>query len=111
MHRGPLPARHWSFLCRPSHTSAYAQELFVFGQQGSGPDYFSNSRDVAVDAAGNIYVAEYLNGRMQTFDTQGKFLIQWQVELTTRHWQGGRPPQHSSPDSGRRDPSFRKRYQ
>lgn len=68
------------FPLQASPTPAYAQELLVFGQQGSGPGYFEDPRAVAVDAAGNIYVAEYLNGRVQAFDSQGEFLIQWQVE-------------------------------
>lgn len=38
-------------------------------------------RDVANDAAGNVLVADYLNSRVQKFDSLGAFLTKWDVEL------------------------------
>lgn len=38
-------------------------------------------RDVACDAAGNVLVADYLNSRVQKFDSLGTFLGKWDVEL------------------------------
>jgi streptogramin lyase len=39
----------------------------------------TDARSIAVDGAGRIYVGEYTGGRIQVFDPDGKFLIQWMV--------------------------------
>jgi len=49
----------------------------IFGVKGSGDGQFLEPKGVAVDAAGNIYVADTLNHRIQKFDPQGKFLLKW----------------------------------
>ena len=36
------------------------------------------TRDIALDAQGNIYVAEYNNSRIQKFDSNGNFIRKWQ---------------------------------
>jgi sugar lactone lactonase YvrE len=36
---------------------------------------FNNPRAVATDAAGDVYVADFLNNRVQKFDSSGKFLL------------------------------------
>lgn len=46
----------------------------LFGGQGSGPGKFDDPRYVAVDLDGNIFVANYQDGRLQKFDSQGNFL-------------------------------------
>lgn len=52
-----------------------------FGKEGVGAGYFKDARSIAVDAAGNIYVGEYLGGgRIQVFDSAGKFVTQWTVD-------------------------------
>ncbi|MCL5025955.1 MAG: NHL repeat-containing protein, partial [Chloroflexi bacterium] len=45
----------------------------VFG----GPDLFNQPRGVAVDAAGNIYVADTGNRRVHKLDPQGRELLTW----------------------------------
>ena len=50
---------------------------FKWGSQGSGDGEFSSPRSVAVDAAGNIYVADTSNARIQKFDSNGGYLSQW----------------------------------
>ena len=42
-----------------------------FGMPGSGPGELNDPRGVAVDAAGNIYVADTMNHRIQVFDAAG----------------------------------------
>jgi len=54
--------------------------LLSFGSEGIGPGMFKDARSIAVDGSGKIYVAEYLGGRIQAFDPEGKFLTQWTVD-------------------------------
>ena len=50
-----------------------------FGSQGVGPGHFDNARSIAVDNQGHIYVGEYSNGRVQVFDTTGKYLSEFSL--------------------------------
>ncbi len=43
------------------------------GEEG----FFWGPRDIAVDAAGNVYVTDTGNKRVQVFDPDGQFLAQW----------------------------------
>jgi len=47
-----------------------------WGQTGSGPGQFNAIRGIASDAAGNIYVADAGNKRIQVFDSKGTFKSQ-----------------------------------
>ena len=47
--------------------------LKTWGQTGSGQGQFSGIRGLASDAAGNIYVADSGNKRIQVFDGEGMF--------------------------------------
>lgn len=60
-------------------SSGYAKLLVEFGSKGMGPGQFEDPRGIAVDGAGNIYVANYQGGRVQMLDAAGKFLAQWSV--------------------------------
>ena len=51
--------------------------MFTFGQQGQGQGEFTDPRGVAVDAEGNIYVADTNNHRVQVFDANGNYLRGW----------------------------------
>lgn len=57
----------------PAAPSFYEQVL-QFGAKGTGPGQFDDARYLAVDPEGNIYTAEYTDGRMQKFDPSGKFV-------------------------------------
>lgn len=46
----------------------------IFGTQGSGPEQFSAPEGVAVDAAGNVYVADTGNHRICKHDANGTFV-------------------------------------
>ncbi|MBV8858135.1 MAG: hypothetical protein JOZ02_14485 [Acidobacteria bacterium] len=51
-----------------------------FGSEGVGAGRFKDARSIAVDAQGHIYVGEYSGGRVQVFDSAGKFMTQWTVD-------------------------------
>src|SRR5271168_4235896 len=46
--------------------------LMSWGEPGSGPGQFNVPHSIALDAAGNVYVADRGNHRIQVFDTDGK---------------------------------------
>jgi uncharacterized protein (TIGR03663 family) len=51
--------------------------MLTWGSQGKGNGQFQDPRGIAVDEAGNVYVADSGNHRIQKFDSDGKFLVQW----------------------------------
>jgi streptogramin lyase len=51
--------------------------LFEWGQAGAGDGQFNAPTGIAVDSAGNVYVADTANHRIQKFDDQGNFLLKW----------------------------------
>ncbi|MGH9759499.1 MAG: NHL repeat-containing protein, partial [Blastocatellia bacterium] len=53
--------------------------VLSFGHEGIGPGLFKDARSIAVDSFGNIYVGEYMERRVQVFDSAGKFVTQWMV--------------------------------
>ena len=63
--------------------------LAEFGSYGTGNGQFASPRDVAVDDAGNIYVADAENNRIQAFTATGTF--RWKDGGLQ---QGARHPQH-----------------
>lgn len=60
--------------------ASIASVLLRFGSEGIGPGMFTDARSIAVDGNGNIYVGEYIGGRIQVFDPEGKFVTQWSVD-------------------------------
>ena len=58
----------------------FATLQMKFGEEGTGPGMFKDARSIAVDGAGNIYVGDYTGGRIQVFDSAGKFITQWLVD-------------------------------
>jgi DNA-binding beta-propeller fold protein YncE len=51
--------------------------LFEWGQAGAGDGQFNEPSGVAIDSAGNVYVADTANHRIQKFDDLGNFLLKW----------------------------------
>lgn len=47
---------------------------FTFGSTGAGDDQFNKPRGVALDSAGNIYIADQANYRIQIFSSTGIYL-------------------------------------
>jgi streptogramin lyase len=57
--------------------NAFASVALNFGSEGIGPGMMTDARSIATDGQGNIYVGEYSGGRVQVFDSTGKFITQW----------------------------------
>ena len=55
--------------------------LMSWGEPGSQAGQFSTPHSIAVDAHDNIYVADRGNRRIQVFDTSGKFLRQFTIDV------------------------------
>jgi streptogramin lyase len=60
--------------------NGFANVALEFGSEGIGAGQFKDARSIAVDGEGRIYTAEYIGGRLQVFDAQGKFVTQWMVD-------------------------------
>ncbi|HKO35091.1 MAG TPA: hypothetical protein VJV21_01345 [Pyrinomonadaceae bacterium] len=60
--------------------NAFAREVLKFGSEGIGPGMMTDARSIGVDGQGNIYVAEYIGGRVQVFDANGTFVTQWMAD-------------------------------
>jgi sugar lactone lactonase YvrE len=52
-----------------------------WGQKGSAPGQFNLPHAIAVDARNNIYVGDRSNRRIQVFDTDGKFLRMFTIDV------------------------------
>ena len=63
------------------------QFLRAFGSEGEGPGQFALPAGVAVGPEGFIYVADYIQDRIQKFTPTGEFVLQW-----------GGPERFSSPN-------------
>ncbi len=57
--------------------SADGKKLKEWGTAGTGPGQFRLPHSIQIDAKGVIYVADRENGRIQRFDSNGKFLGEW----------------------------------
>jgi len=55
--------------------------LKSWGEPGDQPGQFSTPHSIAVDAQNNIYVADRGNRRIQVFNTEGKFLRQFTIDV------------------------------
>lgn len=62
---------------QPTATPGFANMVLQFGGEGTGVGLFTDARSVAVDGAGRIYVGEREGGRIQVFDSSGKFVSAW----------------------------------
>jgi DNA-directed RNA polymerase subunit RPC12/RpoP len=52
----------------------FASQTLSFGSEGIGSGMHEDARSVGVDGSGNIIVADYQDGRVQTFDPSGKLV-------------------------------------
>ena len=55
--------------------------LMSWGEPGAGPGQFNTPHSIAVDARGEVYVADRGNRRIQVFDGNGKFLRQITIDV------------------------------
>jgi DNA-binding beta-propeller fold protein YncE len=56
------------------------QPVLTIGGEGTGQGKLKDARDIAIDGQGRIYTVEYMGGRVQVFDSQGKFLALWRID-------------------------------
>ena len=54
---------------------------FAFGERGSGPGQFNQPFGVAVNRAGNIYVSDLRNVRVQKFAANGSFQLEFSTNV------------------------------
>jgi outer membrane protein assembly factor BamB len=52
-----------------------------WGEKGTGPGQFNTPHSIAVDRQNNVYVGDRGNHRVQVFDTDGKFLRMFSVDV------------------------------
>ena len=52
----------------------------TWGSPGSGEGQFNVPNGISVDSAGNVYVADFYNNRIQKFTSDGKFITKWGSE-------------------------------
>ena len=66
-----------------------------WGTKGNGPGQFNLPHSIAIDRNDNIYVGDRSNRRVQVFDTEGKFLRQFTIDVppdpSTRAVNGATP--------------------
>ena len=72
-HRGEVVVSEYG-ADRVSVFSVTGEKLRSFGTHGSGEGQLKDPRGVAVDAEGNILVADSSNHRIQKFTAEGQFL-------------------------------------
>ena len=56
---------------------ADGQYVLQWGSRGTGPGEFGLPHNLAVDAAGRVYVTDRDNQRVQVFSADGEFLAEW----------------------------------
>jgi hypothetical protein len=72
------------------------QWLKSWGERGTGPGQFHTPHSIALDAKGNVYVADRSNRRIQVFDGEGGFLRQFTIDVPVPV--GARPAIGNMPD-------------
>ena len=70
--------------------------LKSWGDRGTGPGQFHTPHSIAVDAQNRVYVADRSNRRIQVFDTEGRFLRQFTIDVPVPP--GARPAIGNIPD-------------
>lgn len=67
-------------LVQPTPTPGFYTIQHEFGEEGTGPGMFADSRWVAVAPDGSLFTAEYQDGRVQKFSMDGAFASLIQVK-------------------------------
>jgi len=52
-----------------------------WGERGTGPGQFNTPHAIAIDRSDNVYVGDRANRRIQVFDTDGKFLRMFTIDV------------------------------
>jgi serine/threonine protein kinase len=67
----------------PTSEASFAKPLLTFGGTGTGTGFFEPPNRIGLDGDGNIFVSDFTNGRIQKFDSTGKFIFSWISEGET----------------------------
>ena len=70
-----------------------------WGEDGTGPGQFRTPHAIAVDRSDNIYVGDRGNRRIQVFDTEGRFLRMFTIDVPPAP--GTRPVNGNTPTGAR----------
>lgn len=57
-----------------------------WGIAGNAPSEFNTPHSIALDPAGNVYVADRGNARLQIFTSEGDFITEWSGKSFGRPW-------------------------
>ena len=70
--------------------------VMQWGTRGTGSGQFNTPHSIVIDRNDNVYVGDRGNRRVQVFDTEGKFLRQWTIDIPpvagTKAVNGPTPP-------------------
>lgn len=61
--------------------STFANVALAFGEEGTGPGRFNDTRSLGADAEGFVYTGDWEDGRVQVFDREGKFITTWNANV------------------------------
>ena len=89
---------------RVAKVGADGSWLGSFGTPGNGPGQFNTPHSIAIDAENHVYVADRGNGRIQVFDTDGKFLRQIVINVPVPP--GAKPAIGPVPDANGVTPGY-----
>jgi DNA-binding beta-propeller fold protein YncE len=64
---------------RVSYFDQYGNYIASWGTYGTGNGQFKHPEGIAVDSVGDVYVADYLNDRIQKFTSSGGWIRSWAV--------------------------------
>jgi DNA-binding beta-propeller fold protein YncE len=64
---------------RVSYFDQYGNYIASWGTYGTGNGQFEHPEGIAVDSVGDVYVADYLNDRIQKFTSSGGWIRSWAV--------------------------------
>jgi tripartite motif-containing protein 71 len=81
------------FLITPIYANSAIGFLLKWGQNGAGAGEFKGPGGMAIDASGNVYVADYGNYRVQKFDSSGTLLGWWGQGTSTTGWHAPGSPE------------------
>ena len=70
-----------------------------WGERGTRPGQFNTPHTIAIDQNDNVYVGDRTNRRIQVFDTEGKFLRQFTIDVPVPA--GTRPVNGNTPTGDR----------